>query len=360
MAARRLILVKAITFITLALALILFNGAAAANADTPSPIGHEPFAGDSQVCYVCHRTHTATTANLLRSAGGMCLTCHKNGVGADTDVTSGKYTVSSPPRHDPPMGENGNLLAGGFAQLDTNGDGSLEPQAYAGTSQHKVGMTIAPFGSTYNGAYAVLECSSCHSMHEDPANPGQYRYLRVQVGDKTDLQVTWNGPWTDSTQTTHQDDGYRAYTERDFNYVNADDKDIQEYTRNYQSGMSAWCSGCHSVYKTQFGPYDIGDGQGSMIRHKHKIDMTLTNTGDLGGLPATDLPLNDLTGNSRTNDDTMICLTCHRAHGTDTDSTAVGAYQASSRGVLPSMNTSMLLRLNNRGVCINCHGYLND
>ena len=143
-----------------------------------------------------------------------------------------------------------------------------------------------------------------------------------------------------------------AYTETVFG-------DPAEYTRNYQSGLSAWCSGCHNVYIEPASPYDIGDGSGSTIMRRHKVDITLTNTEPLMGTPATDLPLNDLTGNGRTDDDTMSCVTCHRAHGTDTDSTEVGAYQAASRGFLPPINTSMLLRRDNRGVCIDCHGYLN-
>jgi predicted CXXCH cytochrome family protein len=343
--------------ISMAAAVVFLAAPAAAGASTEAPVGHEPFAADSSICVVCHRAHTSTGPNLLRSAAGMCLTCHKNGVGADTDVASGKYVSSN--RHDPLMGAaNGNLLGGGFALLDTNSDGNLEPQAYPGTSQHRVGMTIAPFGSTYNGAAIVLECGSCHTIHKIDS-PGQYRYLRQQVGNKTGLQVTWNGPWDDATQTTRSlpAPAYRAYTETDFN--SAVDG-IQEYTRNYQSGLSAWCSGCHSVYSTEVGPYDIGDGQGAQVRHKHKVDITLAATNRLAGSPDTDLPLNDLGTLGRSSGDTMSCVTCHRAHGTDTDSTATGAYQVASRGVLPLLKTSMLLRRDNRGVCIDCHGYLND
>lgn len=359
--------------ISLAVAVGLSTAPAVAYADA-MPSGHEPFAENSSICVLCHRTHTATNLNLLRADAGLCLSCHKNGAGADTDVAGGKYVVSSDsrpvppnsPRHGSPMGQvNGNLLGGGFAQLDTDGDGSTETQAYPGTSQHKVGTTIVPFGSD-SGASAILECDSCHTIHKTDFT-GQYRYLRAQVGDKTGLQVTWNGPWEGPNQQQPRtpDGPYRAYTETGFGtgltYDPLSDSlggEPVEYTRNYRTGLSAWCTGCHSVYGTKVGPYDIDNGEGSMERHKHVVDVTLTNTGRLTDAPDTNLPLSDPDGIPHDGDEMINCLTCHKAHGTTADASQMATAQAASRGVLPLINTSMLLRLDNRGVCIDCHWYL--
>ncbi len=331
-----------------------------AHADVSPQWGHEAFANRPTVCVTCHRAHTATTENLLRSTSGLCLTCHKSGIGADTDVTSGMYTAAVPPRHVPPWGTvGGNLLGGGFYQADTNGDGFPDPQPYAGTSQHDIGIAQVPYGST-SGISVKLECSSCHTIHHDFNHPAQYRLLRAQVGDASGLSVPWNGPWDNETQTTRSAASkYMAYTERDFS--NGVPGAPIEYTRNYQAGLSAWCEGCHHVYGEPVGPYDIGDGQGPVIRYKHIVEVTLNDNARLNGLPATDLPMNDKSGNGRSSEDTISCMTCHRAHGTTATVTGFATLAKVSRGILPKgPNASMLLRMDNRGVCINCHQYLND
>jgi predicted CXXCH cytochrome family protein len=310
---------------------------------------HGSWASSDGSCWTCHRAHTATSAGLLTS-GLVCRTCHEGALGADTDVINGAYidTVNT----DHSWGDPANkLLGGGFEHISG-------PSGPAATSSHTIGQAIAPYGSI-GGKSITLECTSCHSVHHDFSYPQQYRMLRVQVGDAAGpLSVEWNGPWEGPGQQVRKGGEYMAYTETDFSKQHPGNP--IEYTRNYQSGLSAWCSGCHSVYSTAVGPYDIGDGQGPRVRRKHKVDITLIATNRLAGSPATDLPLNDLNDLGRSPEDTMSCITCHRAHGTDTDSTATGAYQVASRGVLPLLKTSMLLRRDNRGVCIDCHGYLND
>ena len=299
--------------------------------------------------------HDAKADELLSEEDSVlfCTSCHAKGSGADTAVMEGALIRPTVPGGDV-FTDQGTLLGGGFNNIGNK---------VSVTSNHRLGEAGTPFGSDAN-ATVVLTCLSCHTPHQGP----NYRLLRRRpTGGDTDLYVTWNGPWSDETQTQHQDGGYMAYTETYFGSGltrnpsnNALEGEPIEYTRNYQSGMSDWCSGCHSVYSTEVGPYDIGDGQGSMIRHKHLVDITLTNTGRLAGSPDTNLPLSDPEGTTRDGNETINCLTCHRAHGTDTDSTDIGAYQAASRGFLPPMTTSMLLRRGNRGVCIDCHGYINN
>ncbi len=93
------------------------------------------------------------------------------------------------------------------------------------------------------------------------------------------------------------------------------------------------------------GTYDAGDGQGSLVRYRHKMNVPI-----IGGSYSltTTLPLEDPTGDGPSADDELFCLTCHLAHGSP--ATAAG-YAAN---VAPA-NDSVLLRIDNRGVCQNCH-----
>ncbi len=354
----------------------------------PMPNGHEGFANDPSICYVCHRTHTATSENLLYSTAGMCLTCHRNGTGADTDVTSGFYNrpVGSL-RHAGPWGEVGApLLGGGFTAVDTDSDSVPETTAYGavGTSQHDIGVTQTPFGSA-SGASMKLDCTSCHTMHSGFNSPVQYRSLRLRVGDATgNLPVAWNGPWrvitadplnpiVDYTVSKAPGATFMAYTEVRFgtgqSWEILSDPPVTtgapiEYTRNYGAGLSAWCSGCHVVYTSPVSPAGPADGLGGANQYRHKTEVPLTGgpgskLNDTIGTPSTNLPLTDQLPLGRSADDTINCLTCHRAHGTTArmDGMAM-VVPAANRGTLPGMTTSMLLRMDNRSVCVDCHGYL--
>lgn len=143
--------------------------------------------------------------------------------------------------------------------------------------------------------------------------------------------------------------------------------------------------------------YDAGDGAGRIARHRHPMNVPMTNfLGDRtltydpfvfaanypGGTTFVDLPLahNPNTENgpyisgAQTYDasDWLECLTCHRAHGTDAQMSGyanagfsvqpfpggwgnflVPDYSNQS-GVPPALD-SALLRADNRGVCERCH-----
>jgi predicted CXXCH cytochrome family protein len=318
------------------------------------PTGHGMFSNNARICVVCHRTHTATNGNLLRVNAGLCQTCHSGGAGADTDISSGHYVNSpSDPNNWGTVGDP--LLGGGFA--DING----APMAYPGTSQHKIGGDPAtPFGSA-SGATMILTCTSCHTIHAGFSGGAQYRLLRLSVGDAAGpLNVTWNGPWEGPAQASpHNAAGYMAYTETLFGpgLDNIADPRPKEFTRNYNSGVSDWCVGCHSNYTTYF------DGSVKKIKHTVEVPLSGSPTTKLNttyGLPETDLPLNDkIAGGDtpgRSPGDTLNCLTCHKAHGTTALMDRMAVIPASGRATdLPVLTGSMLLRMDNRGVCVNCH-----
>ena len=127
---------------------------------------------------------------------------------------------------------------------------------------------------------------------------------------------------------------------------------------DYDSGSSAWCTDCHENYMTvkgtvgnpTTGTYKAGDGLGNVTRYRHKMDVDI-DTYTYSALATPTLPLED----ANSEGDKLACVTCHRSHGTDATMSGKAA------GVGPTAVTggktgSALLRMNNRGVCQDCHG----
>lgn len=331
-----------VTFITATItAIILLLAANQALAVGP----HGPFDSTTEKCEKCHALHTASTKTLLmkKTPTALCQSCHSGGIGADTAVMQGALMKATTPGGTD-YTEIGALLGGGFDTMNSANT----------TSKHNIGEMGVPFGSNNMGAQVELTCVSCHTPHEGP----NYRLLRRWVaGGATDHLVTWNGPYILPDGTA------------DYDYIE-EDKDsgapgTQYFSYNYKAGLSAWCAGCHTRYmiRQDATAYAAGDAIGAEVRYRHAVDVpvigryNIFNPATLYDLP-TDLPLQDLTNNGRTNDDTILCLTCHKAHGTDSAMGAVVNAQAAGRGSLP--NDSMLLRMNDRQVCqIACHKVVN-
>jgi predicted CXXCH cytochrome family protein len=319
---------------------------------------HGDFANNSDVCAACHRMHTATATNLMKDINGaMCTTCHQNGAGADTNVMGGFYVEDAEADHQWGV-DTATLLGGGFTTVGA----AVAPA----TSKHDVNASVIPPGAD-TGTAISLKCISCHSPHPDKNNPDQYRLLRIRPGTAdTDRPVVWNGPWEGETQAVPDGGDYRAYTEHDFDAGKAG---VQYYTRNYQSGVAAWCSGCHRHYLAddthpgfkEESTYDSGDIYGDVARHRHSVNVPITGRTDpVNGVQynlVTDLPLEDTTPtDGRSADDTLTCLSCHRAHGTEAAMTGLAVLE--DRGsILPDGTDSLLLRLSDRTMCRDCHGF---
>ncbi len=356
----RLAFAYLVLFAAMALAMVLFLSHPAYGY---SP--HGPFTSDTDKCTSCHRLHLAYTEKLLpeSSTTGLCVSCHSKGQGADTAVMEGVYVDGLGPAAAHTWGAPGALLLGGGFQYI----GQTQPV----TGSHKIGVTASPYGS--NGALYTLGCQDCHTPHYNH----NYRLLRQRPGGAaSDLTVNYNGPWTDATETV-QGGTYKAFTEADFSTGNpvTDPKTPghageKEYTRNYGSGIAAWCASCHTHYMAtyvnntanQFKTGDVfnaGDSQGPIARERHTVDMIIWGRISINGANynlTTGLPLEDVTANGRTPDDKLTCLSCHYAHGS---AAVMGgeSYLGPDRGSLPTGSDGMTLKTDKgRRLCGDCHG----
>lgn len=362
---------KKLLTVTLVIAFILsMTGISLANygvhgdpAQTESPY----FAEETDGCAGCHRAHTAVGERLAFAAGigetiaestvpgtsasGFCLVCHGTGGSlADTDVISGTFKLNRRVPNNPPnpSQDNQTLNAGGFNTVG----------ATAATSIHKIGgVSVTCWGGDDTSdldALRTLDCGHCH----DPHGSANYRLL---VTDGTDS--------IDSYETGWQTSGYSPdYT------MEANATSYYKQAASTDEGISShcWKSDCHYQYEAAddaghtsqgeyttetYDPNTTSYSYQAKTRYRHPVNIPLANyaadTNYAGAkVITTNLPLDqdDAPGADDDNqqDDWVSCITCHKGHGTENTMSDQAA------GVPPAGN-STFLRMDNRGVCQDCH-----
>lgn len=275
-----------------------------ANSDSAgADLHHESFLGDIEMCKTCHRQGNNGIADGGNGEAekALCLSCHgHNATGAATDVEWGVI-----------RGSDVGLRSGGFVRglMDTSLSGT--PEVADVTSNHTVGIEpgmVWGYGEADpNPDYGItvtLRCTSCHNPHGN----GNYRALRTEP----------MGLSVDSKAANLADE-----TDRD--YAMKYDVDFRRDTSYVPTGVSEWCSQCHTRYMAgpEAGHTDSGD---AVFKYGHSSLLP-------GG-----------------------CLSCHLAHGTTATmgpwSGAVTRPDGSGGG---GVHDSRLLALDNRGTCVSCH-----
>ena len=272
-------------------------------------------------CAGCHRAHTAVEQKLLMtSTSALCESCHgTTASGADTNVWDGVYTGLDTVAENPVEGAtNHGLMGGGFvnALMDTSLSGSATSAAT--TSAHAIDSNpVTSWGSggagTGAGQTITMDCGSCHNPHGNsgPSGSATYRILRpVPNGSGAATGVILPDPAT------------KNYT--------VDDANGNYWGQNYagiESSMSQWCAQCHERYLASEGSEKTDSGD-PIFTFRHRSN----------------------------GDDGVNCIDCHVAHGgTATMETNSGSVPWPDGTPANGNERSSLLRLDNRGICVQCH-----
>jgi len=276
-------------------------------------------------CAGCHRAHTATAQKLLTvSTANLCESCHgSTATGADTDVWDGVYAQRDATTENPAEGvPNRGLKAGGFlnAVMDTDLNGSAA--SAAASSNHSFdNSNVIMWGNGAIGSGAgsavALDCGDCHNPHGNAGAGGAatYRILRPipnGSGAASPIEVA--------------DPANKTYT--------VDDPNGNYWGQNYgvqEVPLAQWCAQCHTRYlaSAAVNNPEVTSSGDAVFMFRHRAD------GSSG----------------------VTCLDCHVAHGTSatmgTNSGSV-AFPDGSTAATDNARSS-LLRINNRGLCVQCH-----
>jgi predicted CXXCH cytochrome family protein len=280
---------------------------------------HGGFDATADGCAGCHRAHTASGPNLLISDStvALCYSCHDTaGTGADTNVEDGVYLERDGVTESPTEGTpDGGLKGGGFVNVLMDSNLDAVAASAAATSAHTVDSsagTVWGNGALNSGAGVSInmDCANCHDPHGSAgaASEATYRILRDIPSD------------SGGTGTTVPDEVNKWYTVADANN--------QYWAETYSNGtaLSDWCSECHTRYMAGAGSAGTDSGD-AIFAYRHRTDAAFVN-----------------------------CTSCHVAHGSSaTMGTFSGAVEYPDGAAGDGNARSSLLRVDNRGVCQQCH-----
>jgi predicted CXXCH cytochrome family protein len=303
------------SLLVLGLALILVLGLMTGSAMAATN-KHGSYATNTDACGGCHKTHTAAYTNLINVNAGtgkndtyeLCAYCHNATGESKYDVVDGRVEATTYYWAAPAGGfTNGLSAEGAITAIPT-----LDTKAI--TDKHDVDDTTALMNHTAPGGHAsaqfALSCGNCH----DPHGTGSYRTLQTTVNSFTVAGA--NDPvvvGTISATVTDVGNGKESITYSD-------------------TKMNDFCGACHKDYlATTAGSGDTNSGVYDTTKKRHRVGMLANGA---SGYDATKLVLP--LGNSN-----VTCITCHYAHGYTTTSSYA--------------NGPTMLRMDERGVCQNCH-----
>lgn len=356
---------------------------------------HTNFKKSTETCALCHSTHTGVGAKLLQweTTTRACVACHDGTLGLTYNVMQGYIATT------------GSRTFGGLFPPDTSPDWSRHAVF------DSVKINAAPGGARYvsvlddsKGKWTTdFGCASCHSPH---GQGGNARLLNPDPNGVASLNkksnflltpidlltfVAYNGAAASGNEFTWikgypydvltkvyangilQTSGYTVDNSAGYTVVRFAQAPDQPVTANfvpsvrvrmsianflngnetvtYRSGINQFCGACHPDYNTETvsSPGQTPSGYYTSA-YRHQVGMIWST------------PVEGLKFEGGGSSGTVVCLTCHVAHGTDkgyrlsTLAGIEGGYWTSATVAEARGNgKSALKRKPNMGTCETCH-----
>ncbi len=333
----------------------------------------------SGICTNCHTMHNSQNGDPVNAGGAndyllslpagsastvdVCVGCHSSTT-SNTIINDVPIVYNSTEPTTPLAGGNFYWVAGGdnskghnvygLASSDslTEAPGRNTAGCSAAGSCHYT-LATPPSPDNYNRG----GCRGCHVFTYHHEDNNVYRFLKGH-----DQSPPLGGSIDDRKDIASHTDYVIGVEDDDWEYTtdNAGDHNYYKGTTSpYTSGgtalgvtntITAFCSGCHGVFH---GPFLLNDGMGSASPwRRHPTDIQLPDSGEYGAYdPQIDANYSTLSpvawvdpANPAREDAIVMCLSCHRPHGSPEPDMLRWAYGNCTAG---SQNA-------NCG-CFNCH-----
>jgi predicted CXXCH cytochrome family protein len=297
------------------------------------PMGHLLVTG----CVGCH---TSTTSDTIVNYGGSSIPIVYNTVPPVSPLAGGNfYWVAQGGAVNDTKGHN----VYGISGLDANIPNTPSTEGAPGRTKSTCGgvnschMTLAVAPTTSN--FDKGGCQGCHyyTFHHD--DNGVYRFLKGHQ-DGIDYVTGVEDPdWEQDPTVGHNN--YQGYAGPVAGNETLEDT----------HSMSSFCGGCHGVFHRETTGSDLNIGVASPWL-RHPSDILLPNTGEYAGYnPATaagysaEAPVAWTNPSDTSNRSTAVvmCLSCHRVHGSDQPDLLRWDY------------TTMEVGAGGSGGCFTCH-----
>ncbi|MCL5962062.1 MAG: hypothetical protein M1358_22570, partial [Chloroflexi bacterium] len=258
---------------------------------------------------------------------------------------------------------NAPLAGGGFESVRMNPN-FTSAMTLTVTSSHMVtggdnmvwGYGVTSTVANPGAANTSLTCTNCHNPHGRAGTGDTPTYRLLKGGSANNTPLFSNGTISPTATFDVPDEApyarwYFIDEWRDANYFGYHTYDAYQNGQwvNINAALSGWCAQCHTRYMASYSPTatlpsstDSGD---AVFKYRH-----VTNRSD-------DLTCTGCHSGANWNPPVPGCVSCHVAHGTGTSMSQYSGSVPWPGGTTgPSGNArSSLLRLDNRGVCRQCH-----
>ncbi|GAB4388383.1 MAG: c-type cytochrome OmcS [Thermodesulfovibrionales bacterium] len=321
------------------------------------------------ICSNCHTMHNSQDGEPMAVSGGAwesggflngtaqsepkpkllvadCIGCH-SAANDQTIITTGGSNIPIVYNHvqpvDPLAGGNFYWVAGGDDTKGHNVYGISAQDSYISVDEGAPGhdgvfcaeschvsLAYPPKAGILPGNWNRAGCQGCHVFTYHHEDNGVYRFLKghgpsglpINVEPRRNITT-----YTDYVKGVEDSDWEQTKSSTDHNwYLGTTNVYVNDGTNGLttQHTVSSFCTGCHwgfhgPISTDPNGVYGMGSGSPWL---RHPVEIALPTVGEYGGYDpinnySTEAPVAWINTTAPGEGPVVMCLSCHRAHGSD-------------------------------------------